>query len=292
MTAVTETLGTEQKADRAILLYREAMGANLADSCRHGSLVELPAQGDVLVLGDLHGNQRNFSKALATAELAAHPKRHLILQEVIHGGPTSPSGADLSYRLLEATAALKVKHPDRVHLILGNHDLAEFADQTIFKDGIPLSQQFHQGLAEAYGERVAQVREAMKRFIASFPLACRTRFGILISHSTPNREAMDDFLLQVFDLPRLGGELQRGSPAYSLVWGRDFSAEAADEFARISGCHTFIVSHTPCPGGYELPSHRHVLICSHTEEGCSVLLPLDRELAQQEIVPFIKRIHG
>ncbi len=289
---MTETLGTEQKADRVILLYREAMGANLADSYRRGSLVELPGEGDLLVLGDLHGNQQNFSKTLATAELASHPKRHLILQEVIHGGPTSPSGADLSYRLLEAVAAVKVRYPDRVHVILGNHDLAEYADHTIFKDGISLGEQFHQGLTEAYGDRAAELREAMKRFIASFPLACRTRFGILISHSTPDRQALDDFLPQVFDLPRLGGELHRGSPTYSLVWGRDFSADAADEFARISGCEIFIVSHTPCPGGYDLPSHRHVLITSHTEEGCYVLLPLDRELTQEEVVPFVKRLHG
>lgn len=289
---MAEVLGTEQKADRAILLYREAMGANLTDRYRRGSLVELPGEGDLLVLGDLHGHQENFRKALRVADLPSNPKRHLILQEVIHGGPTSPSGADLSYRLLEAAAALKVKYPDQVHLLLGNHDLAEYADQTIFKEGVPLNQQFQQGLDEAYGSKVPEVKEAMKRFIASLPLACKNSFGIFISHSTPNSEALREFQPEVLELSRLSGELQRGSSVFSLVWGRDFSAAAADQFARISGCHTFIVSHTPCLGGYDLPSHRHILITSHTDDGCYVLLPLDRKLTQEEVVPFIKRLHS
>ena len=37
-----------------------------------------------MVVGDLHGNLHTFSWVLKLADLAKHPKRHLVLQELVH----------------------------------------------------------------------------------------------------------------------------------------------------------------------------------------------------------------
>ncbi len=281
-----------KNARKTILLYQEARGENLADQYRKGLVIELPAEGEAIIVGDIHGHQDNFRKVLALADLPSHPERHLLLQEVIHGGPTSDTGADISYRLLEAVAALKVKYPEQVHVILGNHDLAECSGQGVYKEGTLLNKLFHRGLVEAYGEEAADVKEAMKSFIRSLPLACKTQSGVFISHSTPSGKDLSTFNPGVFAMRELtGDELKRGGSAYALVWGRDFDSAAADEFAEMVGCATFIISHDPCPEGYCLPPNgRHVVISSYTEMGCYLRLPLEGKLTQQEMEAYIRRI--
>ena len=138
--------------DRAIAVYRQAVAAAFADRYRQGSVVHLPTEGEVLVTGDLHGSRVNFIRLLKAADLEHRPDRHLILQEAVHGGPTSESGGCLSFIVVEAMAALKAKYPDRVHLLIGNHDVAEHMEQLIFKDGVSLNQAFEQGMTEAYGD--------------------------------------------------------------------------------------------------------------------------------------------
>ena len=61
--------------------YALAIRGNIEDKYRHGELIEFPTQGDVIVLGDLHGNLPNFQKIVQAAQLDSHPNRHLVLQE-------------------------------------------------------------------------------------------------------------------------------------------------------------------------------------------------------------------
>ena len=43
-----------------------------------------------MVTGDLHGHRRNFNLIRRIAASDNIPERHLVLQEVCHGGPTYP----------------------------------------------------------------------------------------------------------------------------------------------------------------------------------------------------------
>ena len=58
---------------------------NQRDPYRQHQLLALPAEGDVMIAGDIHDNLRNFERLLAAADINNHPQRHLILQELIHG---------------------------------------------------------------------------------------------------------------------------------------------------------------------------------------------------------------
>ena len=76
---------------------------------RQGRFIELQDVDEVLVAGDLHGNLDNFKKLFELADLGQRPRRHFVLQELIHGPFRYPnSGGDQSHRLLDLVAeALK-----------------------------------------------------------------------------------------------------------------------------------------------------------------------------------------
>src|SRR5262249_43535107 len=59
---------------------------------RRGRLVCLDEATEVLATGDLHGNVGNFRQILSKADLRGHPRRHLVLQEVVHGPFRYPDG--------------------------------------------------------------------------------------------------------------------------------------------------------------------------------------------------------
>ncbi|MHC4061818.1 MAG: hypothetical protein ACYSR6_09460, partial [Planctomycetota bacterium] len=67
-------------------LLNKGIEANQADKCRRGNLIHLPAHGSLIATGDIHGHRRNFERITAFADLANNPDRHIILQEIIHGG--------------------------------------------------------------------------------------------------------------------------------------------------------------------------------------------------------------
>jgi hypothetical protein len=289
MTAV-EHRSTPRDADGTIAMLRQAVAAALADRYRRGCVVCLPSVGDLIVAGDLHGNRINFVRLLEIADLRHNPDRHLVLQEAVHGGPSSAQGGCLSYMLFEAVAALKVRYPDRVHILIGNHDMAEHMEQIIFKDGVVLNRAFDQGMAEAYGDRREDVRVWYRKLIESLLAACRTEHGLFISHSTPDGACLPTFDLGLFEHPRLSDDLTRGSSLYNLTWGRDYRPETADGFARLVGAEVFLVSHTPTPLGYEVPNHRHVIVQSYDDAGGYALVPLDRPVTQAEVVASIHRV--
>src|SRR4030042_1390244 len=101
-------------------LLKYAVEVNNNDSFRRGNLIHLPANGSLIITGDIHGHRRNFEKIVAFADLDNNPDRHIILQEIIHGGPEDTQGGCLSYKLLYDVVSYKLNFPDRVHIILGN----------------------------------------------------------------------------------------------------------------------------------------------------------------------------
>ena len=72
---------------------------------RVGSVVRAFAD-EVMVVGDLHGNMRAFKWALAEAALDANPRRHLVLQELVHEiNKHNDDRPDLSHRLVDLVCA-------------------------------------------------------------------------------------------------------------------------------------------------------------------------------------------
>jgi len=261
----------------------QATRANLAGHYRTGALVELPARGDVFITGDLHGHFANFRRIVDYADLRRHPHRHLVLQELVHEEDLPrDETACRSYRLVELAARLKTLFPDRLHLLLGNHEFAELNDLAIGKHGRELNALFDEGLRRAYGERWRDVKNAYKAFWRTLPLAVATPNGWLICHSTPSRGHLPGLTRDYLRGLKPGEDLERKKPPYYLLWGRDYSPEAAETFARQMGVEFMLVAHTPCENGVRVASRRHLVLDSSGAVPYGLRLPLDRPVTLEE----------
>ncbi len=78
-------------------LLKRGVQANNSDSFRRGNLIHLPEDTQLVITGDIHGHRRNFERMTSFADLANNPNRHILLQEIIHGGPEDKQGGCLSY---------------------------------------------------------------------------------------------------------------------------------------------------------------------------------------------------
>src|SRR5271157_4195553 len=97
--------------ENTINVLREAADANLTAAGRVGNVINIGPQSgdDVMITGDLHGHRRNFNLIRRIAALDTLPRRHLVMQEVCHGGPTYPlNGGCMSHSVLEDIARLKL----------------------------------------------------------------------------------------------------------------------------------------------------------------------------------------
>ena len=115
-------------------LFKQGIKANKECSFRRGNTVHLPKEGSLVIAGDLHGHPRNFARIVTYTNLDQHPHRHVVLQEIIHGGPQDGQGGCLSYRALLNAINYKLKYPEQVHIIMGNHDTAFICDAEVMKD--------------------------------------------------------------------------------------------------------------------------------------------------------------
>ncbi len=125
-----------------IELLTEGARLNQRETMRNGNMLCFPGEGDLIVAGDLHNHQRNFERIQTVAALDQFPHRHVILQELIHGGILGTQGEDRSLDMLLDAVAWAREYPGRVHFLMANHDLAQVQGQAIMKDGYDLTDRF------------------------------------------------------------------------------------------------------------------------------------------------------
>ena len=277
-------------ADHALALMRRAARAFSADPFQKGFLVELPPEGDVMVTGDLHGNFGNLRRIIKLANLPRYGTRHLVLQELVH---EIESDADTcrSFRLVETAARLKAAFPSQVHILLGNHEFAEVVDLAIGKKGRELNIAFDEGLRAVYGDHWEKVKGTYRAFWRRCPLAVRTPNRIFISHSTPRLGKMNDLDLEYFRNADPEDVFSRNGPVFPMLWGRDHSAEAAEEFARRVRADVLIVGHMPCDEGVAVPNRRHLILDCKDIEGRYALLPLDAPLGHAGVLARVRKLY-
>ena len=70
--------------ERLLPLLQRAAEAFRQTPGRRGHVVSLTDVAEVCIAGDLHGHVENFSLLLKVANLARHPQRQLVVQEIIH----------------------------------------------------------------------------------------------------------------------------------------------------------------------------------------------------------------
>ncbi len=271
-------LATLHKAEQ---LFRDTPG-------RRGRVVFLEDTPGILIAGDLHGHLGNFRLLLEKADLARHPARHLVLQEVIHGPYYYPAGGDKSHQLLDLVAALKCQFPRQVHFLLGNHELAQLMARRIAKEEVDLNEHFREGVGTAYGAQAPEVYAAYCRLFAAIPVALRTANRIWLSHSLPpgsKLEAFDAAALQRD--PTAAEDLMPGGSIHSLLWGRDTRAETAAAFLARVDADLLITGHVPCDNGFAAPNNQQLILdCAGSPAGYC-LFPTDRPLTHAELVGCI-----
>jgi hypothetical protein len=273
---------------RLLHTLREAVKAFRATPGRKGRFISLPAGREILVAGDLHGNVENFRLLLKRAALDANPQRHLVLQEVVHGRFFYPNGGDKSHQLLDLTAALKCQYPERVHFLLGNHELAQWQDHLIGKADLDLNALFKQGVVTAYKDRADEILAAYRELFAAADLAIRTANRVFLSHSLPSSKRLEKFDLADLerDEPR-AEDVGFGGSIHSLVWGRDTRVETAAAFLNKVDADLLITGHIPCDKGFEVASDRQLILDSLGTPACYCLFPTDRPLTMNDLVSYV-----
>lgn len=273
--------------------FRRAAQANENTPSRLGNVVVLTPEvaDDVMITADLHGHRRNFNSIRKIADLERNRRRHLILQEVCHGGPTYPgNGGCMSHGMLEDVSKLKANYPDRVHFLLSNHELAELTDYPILKAKKMLNLMFRLGLQEMYGAASEKVREAYNEFIRTCPLAVRLPGGVFVCHSLPERSDSRTFDRTIFDRPLEAPDLLEHGDVFDLVWGRDYRIENARAFARLVAANVLVHGHEPCPEGYSVPNEMQIILDCCGEPGCYLTVPMNETFNHAQLVARIQRL--
>lgn len=256
-------------------------------------VVELGADcEDVLVAGDLHGNLAHFQALLDRARLDRNPRRHLVLQELVHGDSHYENGGCKSHQVVDLVAALKCHFPDRVHLILGNHELSELLSKPILKGGVRTNDLFRQGIEQAYGTRSDDVYAAYLELFRSLPLAVRTHNRVFVSHSFPESADLDDgFDATIFESNSLSEiRADQSASLHDLVWGRDGDEQTARRFATLVNADLLITGHMPCSDGFRIANPLQLILdCSRFPAGYC-LISNQQAVTQADLLAAVKTL--
>ncbi len=254
-------------------LLNSGVEANNTDRFRRGNLIHLPADVRLIATGDIHGHRRNFERIVAFADLANNTNRHVLLQEIIHGGPKDEQGGCLSYKLLFDIVRYKLNFPDRVHIIMGNHDISFINNNKVMKDGEEMNRLMRLAIEHEFKEAADNIKSAIKQLLFSQPLAVRCENRIWLSHSLPAGRFTDKFDQQVLNRPLENNDCEKPGSAYLLTWGRNFGQQTLDKMTKLLDVDIFILGHQSQQKGWSRAGENLIIIASDHNHGC--LLPIN-----------------
>ncbi len=271
-------------------ILEQGLRANRICSLRKGNIIELPEAGDLIITGDLHGHLRNLERIKAFADLDQHPNRHVILHEIIHGGPQTATGGCLSYRALAQAIEWKLTYPQQVHLITGNHDTAYITDAEVMKEGREMNKSLDQALQEEFNQDWQGIKQQIQQFLLSQPLGVHTANRIWFSHSLPADRLYEQFDPQVFNRDLTLSDCVKPGSAYILTWGRRMSQGLLDRLTEVLEADLFITGHQPQTEGWTQAGNNLLILASDHNHGCLIKLdltqPYNIQQAQEAIVPL------
>ncbi|MHC4843301.1 MAG: metallophosphoesterase, partial [Planctomycetota bacterium] len=247
----------------------------------------LPSEGSLVITGDIHGHRRNFEKIKTYADLENNPDRHLIFQEIIHGGPEDEEGGCVSYKILFEAINYKVQFPNRVHFIMGNHDTAFITDSEVMKDGKEMNRSLCAAIRREFQEDSTSIELGMCEFLLSQPLAVRCPNRIWISHSLPSTHKVDKFDPAIMEKDLEIEDLVKDGSAYLLTWGRKFSKESLEKMSKFFDVDIFILGHQPQPSGWSTPEENLIIFTCDHNHGCLMEIDLAKLYTLDELVDCI-----
>jgi hypothetical protein len=294
-------------ADAVVEALEAGARAGRSASCRRGSIDSIGAPGRLVATGDLHDNPVHFEAIVRAAGLGAllgrdsdagaqgeaPPISHVTLHEVIHSDRLI-SGMDFSYRVLTRVALLKAHAPEFVHVLLGNHELAQITGAGIIKDGVRSVDAFNAGVEHVFGGESTRVHDAIGTFVRSMPLAlrCQTPRGdILASHSLPAAPLMSRFDPGVLsrELEESDYEPRRGA-AHIMVWGRGYDAELLEDLVERWGVYLFILGHEKVPDGATFTPPNALVLNSDHARGAYAVIDLSNPPRADDALSTVVRL--
>lgn len=159
----------------------------------------LPATGRAIISTDIHGNYADFEalhRRFVALQAGGVDVHWVLLGDLVHGpseaarreSPELYDYEDASPRLCEEVLELRRAHPERVHVILGNHDHGHV--------GGPATHRFYVNEAQALESRCTPgQRAAIRELFGGALLAAVAPCGLLFAHGCP-----DDRLERFADL--------------------------------------------------------------------------------------------
>lgn len=183
----------------------------------------------------------------------------------------------MSYRALARAAEFKTMAPERVHILLANHELAQIVGAGVVKNGVRCVDAFNDGLEYVFADDAVRVNEAINAFIRSLPLALRChapRGDTLCSHSLPSPAHMGRFDMSILERDLIDEDFQpRTGSAHMMVWGRGYDADQLEDLVERWGISLFLLGHEHAENGVLVVPPCAVVLNSDHERG--VYLPLD-----------------
>ncbi len=270
--------------DRVLNILRRAVDHTRDTPGRRGHLVHALNCTELMVAGDLHGHLPNFLAVLKAADLAAHPGRHLVVQELIHSEFRYPDGSDKSHQLVDLVAALKCQFPERVHFLPGNHEIAQLTGRQVSKGGASQNAAFAEGVKHAYGAAAVDVVRAYNDLFRISPLAVRTEHGLFACHTVVPAKLLPTFdPLRLTDETYTDADYGTGGVVYGILWGRDTSEATAKEFLRKVDAEWAITGHIATDDGYLMPNTRQLIVDCAATPAAYVRVPADRPITREEL---------
>ncbi len=274
-------------SQQIIEICQTAARANQTNPLRTGNIVNLPAKGNVIVAGDIHGHRRNFERLIAKSDLSNNPDTHLVLQEILHGGPEDDFQGCLSFHLFFDIINYQMQFPTQVHLVMGNHDTAIINDASVLKAGREMNNSLKSAMQRCFGDDFACVYQAVKEYLISQPLAIKCANGIWMSHSLPANQYAADFAIGVFNVELTPAMLQRLKPAYNLTWGRRHSQETLDILAEKFGVEIFVLGHQAQETGWARAGDNLLILASDHNHGCVLEFELSKKYSTDQLADLI-----
>jgi len=268
-------------------LLNKGKQACSANRFRRGNLIHLPAEGSLIITGDIHGHRRNFERIATFADLPNNPDRHIVLQEIIHGGPQDSEGGCLSYRLLFDAVRYKLSFPDQVHIIMGNHDTTFINSSQVMKNGKEMNRSMNLAIDREFQQAGDNIKLAMRQFLLSQPLAVRCDNRIWLSHSLPGDLYVDKFDPQILQKQLEIGDCEKPGSAYLLTWGRRHSQALLDKMAKLFDVDTFVLGHQPQEQGWSQAGKNLIIIASNHNHGCLLPINLTESYTIEQLIDSI-----
>lgn len=259
----------------------------------------------LIATGDLHDNPLHMARLVRAAGIEeafaarsagddAREPAHLTLHELIHGDRLM-NGLDYSYRVLVRAAMLKSMFPERVHVLLANHELAQLTGAQVAKSGVRCNEAFDEAIDVTFGSDAERVRAAVHAFIRALPLGVRFDRGafaegegdvgdIFCAHSLPAPGILESFDWGVLDRALTDDDLKpRSGAAHQMTWGRGHTGADYDLAHKRLGTGLFLLGHELAEEGWHAAARNAVILNSDHDRGVYAKIDLAQPESVQEI---------